>query len=697
MTSVARLRGILIMSLFLSALLSPSSATGQGGGEEIHQTVARISYVSENVYFSRGDDPDNWQAADLNVPMTLGDRVSTGENGQAELQVHGGDSIRLAARADLGALNLTDDTKQFSLKQGLSSFQVRRLKEDEVFEVDTPNAAVTFERPGGYRIEVDADGNTRVAVRHGRALVAAGGGQVPLNSGDEMDIDGIDSPRYDIVALPEPDRFDHWVEERERRLQSVRSSRYVSPEIVGVDDLDEHGRWEDVPEYGHVWRPLSVEVDWQPYRVGHWVWQDPWGWTWIAGEPWGWAPYHYGRWVVYSSRWYWVPVAPAEPVVAYSPALVAFVGGGPGWSASVTVGGGGFVGWFPLAPRDPFVPWWGPRPAVNVNVTNVTYVNRTYVTVVNQNTFVSGGLVTNNYVRDRAVVRQIVQAPVARGPIPVMPTRASLRMSVRANQPALARPPSAILARPVVARVAPPPAPPSFQRKLAVIRQSGGAPVGAAAAARISVAGHATARASTAVRPVAAEPGRVTLAPRRGGASVARPEPVAPVRGRSLATSAKPVASSPVTSSARPAPAAPPRPGAQTGSTREKPAPGQPRSEDRRQKQVERPAREREKAAPQQGRQPERRAVPSAQERKPVPQRPQARESKPVPERPQAAPARESRPERQVGRPVEKPQAEHPRAAQPDQKREQKRRQQEAPKQKEKQKPKGEKEGRKPE
>ena len=97
---------------------------------------------------------------------------------------------------------------------------------------------------------------------------------------------------------------------------------------------------------------------------------------------------------------------PTVRVVAYSPALVAFVGGT----------GGGYVGWFPLAPRDPFVPG-GAAANVNVNVTNVTYVNRTYVTVVNQNTFVSGRVVTNNYVRDRDVSR-VERAPVVRGPIP---------------------------------------------------------------------------------------------------------------------------------------------------------------------------------------------------------------------------------------------------------------------------------------
>jgi hypothetical protein len=133
---------------------------------------------------------------------------------------------------------------------------------------------------------------------------------------------------------------------------------------------------------------------------------------------------------------------------------VAFVGAGPGWSANVSVGGGGYVGWFPLGPRDPFVPWWGAR--ANVSVTNVTYVNRNYVTVVNHETFVSSAPVVRNVVRDAAIVKQVSATPVVRGPIPAAPTKASLRISGAALGTA-ARPPAAVLARSMVTKSEPPP------------------------------------------------------------------------------------------------------------------------------------------------------------------------------------------------------------------------------------------------
>ena len=98
-----------------------------------------------------------------------------------------------------------------------------------------------------------------------------------------------------------------------------------------------------------------------------------------------------------SRGWAWVPGAVvARPV--YAPALVAFVGG-PNWSVSARAGAP--IGWFPLGPREVYVPSYratalytqriNAAHAANVNVTSVTYVNRTVpgaVTAVSRETFV---------------------------------------------------------------------------------------------------------------------------------------------------------------------------------------------------------------------------------------------------------------------------------------------------------------------
>jgi hypothetical protein len=446
---------------FLAALLAVAcypALRAQEADDDSDQTVARVAFLQGTATYNRGDDPDDWQPAEPNFPLTTGDRFWTSRDSRVELQAAPG-SVFLAPETDFSVLSLTDDVSRFSMGEGTASLRIRHLTDAETFEVAAPNAAVTLLSPGYYRIDVDASGDTRVSVFRGAASVAAAGGEVRLKAGDAIHVEGIDAPRYDVVDVSGRDAWDQWVESRTRGYRDVKT-RYASAEQVGYYDLDQYGRWQEIPEYGRVWTPSAVETGWLPYRDGSWVWRDPWGWTWVSSEPWGWAPYHYGRWVVWSSRWYWVPDPPSVHE-RWAPAYVAFVGAGPGWSISVGAGGG-YVGWFPLAPREPFSPWWGrPHSRTTVEITKVTYVNRNYVTVVNHNTFVSGAPVVRNIVRERDVVRGIESAPIAHGPIPVTPSRASLHVAAgpAAERP---RPPAPVLSRSVVSRMPAPPTPRPF-------------------------------------------------------------------------------------------------------------------------------------------------------------------------------------------------------------------------------------------
>src|SRR5262245_44094451 len=51
--------------------------------------------------------------------------------------------------------------------------------------------------------------------------------------------------------------------------------------------LGAYGRWVEHPSWGAVWVPDGMPVNWQPYRVGHWIYTDEWGWYWVADEEWG--------------------------------------------------------------------------------------------------------------------------------------------------------------------------------------------------------------------------------------------------------------------------------------------------------------------------------------------------------------------------------------------------------------------------
>ncbi len=144
-------------------------------------------------------------------------------------------------------------------------------------------------------------------------------------------------------------------------IRNSEARRRTNDYYVGTEDLDAHGTWTEVPDYGPVWRP-NVAPGWAPYRDGRWVYEPYWGWTWVSYDPWGWAPYHYGRWMMYNGAWGWWP-GPAYGYPYYrpiwAPAYVSFFGFGGGFGFGFGFGFGGSIGWLPLGPCDHFHPWWG--------------------------------------------------------------------------------------------------------------------------------------------------------------------------------------------------------------------------------------------------------------------------------------------------------------------------------------------------
>lgn len=463
-----------------------ASAQDDNNYQDPPSRAGRLSYVTGSVSFQPGGQGD-WLDAVVNRPLTTGDNLWADKDARAEVQI-GSTSIRLAPETSVTFLELGNNVTQLRLSVGSVYLRVRRLDQDDSLEVDTPNLAFTVNRPGQYRIDVDENGDqTNAAVWQGEGEITGGGSSYRLMEGQQGTFSGTDQLTYDVGGIGRSDDFDQWAFDRDHREDSARS-QYVSDDMTGYEDMDEYGRWHNVEGYGNVWTPAGVPGDWAPYRYGNWVYVAPWGWTWVEDEPWGFAPFHYGRWAFAGGGWCWVP-GPVVVRPVYSPALVAFVGGG-GFSVGVGVGGG--VGWFPLGPGEVFVPWYrtSPRYVQNVNVTNthvtvvqvtnvynnvtvnhvnnITYVNQRGghgVTVVDHNTFVNAQPVNRHIVS--VDQRQIAAAPVTHEVIRnIQPVRQSV---VGTARPVWYAPPAPVMARTVVATRAPVvmnrPSEPDFARK----------------------------------------------------------------------------------------------------------------------------------------------------------------------------------------------------------------------------------------
>ena len=459
--------------------------------------AGRLSYVWGSVSFEPAGVTD-WVAATVNRPVSDNDQIFVDNGARAVVNVPG-TAFRLGDRTAFEFLNLESQNAQVRLSEGTLDVRVRYLRGN--LEVDTPNVAFVADRPGEYRVDTDPNTmRTLVTARDGEGQVTENGGTFVIRMGQQAVIEGQGQlARYRIGRAPGYDAFDRWVIARNERADRYTNARYVSHEMVGYEDLEEYGSWRDVPEYGEVWVPSGVPSGWTPYSDGRWVWTTPWGWTWIDDEPWGFAPFHYGRWAYLNGYWGWCP-GPVAVTPVYAPALVAWVGFGSG--VSLRLGAGPAVGWFPLGPRDVYVPAFTASRAyvTRINVTNTTVINSVRVTDV-YNTYTHTRSIPVTTYMNRTAPGAIVAVPretliTAR---PVRPSAVRLRgnhiTEIRVVDPAprvapqvasvlgrpaatnVPRPPAAVLRHTVVARTAPPAPIPAFQQRQALLEKNPGRPV----------------------------------------------------------------------------------------------------------------------------------------------------------------------------------------------------------------------------
>jgi hypothetical protein len=365
----------------------------------------RVRHVEGALTLLR-EEPGAESDGEVNSPVFPGDGVLTAGADRAEIELAGGVLVRIDGATELRFLALPDPyaTVRDNTVLQLSAGTIRltgSLDGEQEFRIDTPAASVYLLGDGDFRVDVDDRGRTRVESRRGVAEVVGRDGSVLVRSGMRTEVVVDDVPR-DPIAFNTfaSDSFDRWVERREAAYRpephTADADAYDSlPREVRpyYGELSRHGRWVWVGDYGHVWYPSGVSVDWRPYYAGSWYY-GPRGYFWVSSEPWGWAPYHYGRWVWTAGGWCWAPGR------VFSGAWVA-------WSWGPT-----YVGWSALD-------YWD-RPAVVASVHFGHYDPHCW-------TFVRYDHFHHSHVHRHAVSSQVVGRELEHGALVTRPPRVSPR------------------------------------------------------------------------------------------------------------------------------------------------------------------------------------------------------------------------------------------------------------------------------
>lgn len=272
--------------------------------------IVRLSQVDGEVQIDRNTG-QGFEKAFLNLPVTQGTKLRTGQNARAEVEFEDGTTLRLTpaslvefselARRDSGARAST-----LELQEGTAYLNFKGDKQEE-FTLGFGREKLALTRPVHLRVELK-DASATVAVFKGDAEIETSTGQVKVEKKHSATFDLSGTAPYTLANNLEPDPYDDWDKEQEKYHQQYSASNSYSPYAYGASDLNYYGSFYNIPGYGPMWQPYLVGAGWDPFMNGAWTWYPGAGYTWVSAYPWGWTPYRYGSWTYLPAYgWFWRP------------------------------------------------------------------------------------------------------------------------------------------------------------------------------------------------------------------------------------------------------------------------------------------------------------------------------------------------------------------------------------------------------
>ena len=304
--------------------------------------AARLTFLQGTVTIDQAQGAAGLPAQ-LNLPLLTGTQVTTGDDGQAEVEFEDGSIVRLTPNSALSLDNLAVDPggvfeTYFSLVRGLAYFELRATQQyrytlnaggDLISPVENTTVRISFDEPPPIIAVLDGTAHVEHVTSTDSGPEATTY-QTDVRAGESLSADAGDPNRYFLQQVIAGDSWDQWNEDMDQAAAaqaadgtSVRND-YAGAQGYGWSDLDANGTWYDVPGAGQVWQPYGADDEgWDPYGNGSWVAYPGFGYVWASANPWGWTPYRCGNWSYFGGfGWGWAPGA------SCGGAGWGFVGGG---------------------------------------------------------------------------------------------------------------------------------------------------------------------------------------------------------------------------------------------------------------------------------------------------------------------------------------------------------------------------------
>lgn len=204
--------------------------------------------------------------------MEIGDRVSTGADGRAELLMNPGSYVRLGGNTAFEFQTTSLDDLKLRLDSGSAIFEVYATEEFKV-EVKAPKMTYELVETGIYRVNVLEGGASRLEVWKGHARV--GPFTDLIKAGRAVTTDNTGSPQVAKFDRDKKDPLDTWSKERGRDLTRITANlRTVNLRPNLISSFRE-GWWNLYYTFGlWVYDPFFGGYTFLPFGHG---WNSPYG------------------------------------------------------------------------------------------------------------------------------------------------------------------------------------------------------------------------------------------------------------------------------------------------------------------------------------------------------------------------------------------------------------------------------------
>lgn len=300
----------------LALLAAAGIARADDGGQQTR--AVRLSYVQGQVQISQGNQSISSEAA-ANMPLFEGYQITTGQDGQAEIQFEDGSVARIAPDSGLTLSILrgqgSNGEAEMVLNGGLGYFELQGGDQAGRIDVRFGDAVVTAAGFTVMRVDTDTPPGA-LAVFSGNAHVVQGDAlSLDLHGDESLTLNASNPSQYNLAETVETNSWDQWNSDRDQAMQAEAGTQtqatnnFVNNENPAWNDLNANGNWYNVPGQGYVWSPyMAANAGWDPYGCGQWMWMPPYGYIWVSCQSWGYMPYACGTWNFYSSfGWGWSP------------------------------------------------------------------------------------------------------------------------------------------------------------------------------------------------------------------------------------------------------------------------------------------------------------------------------------------------------------------------------------------------------